>query len=215
MSTDAEVLEKRRVRRELRHELEVIRGRWPWLIGLGIVLVVAGVLAISLPLVASLTTAMAIGVLLIMGGAAQLVGAFWTRDWSGFFLVLLMGVLYSVLGVLFLNRPLDAMAAMTLLLACGLLVGGAFRTIASAWYQFPQWGWVFVGGLVELVLGLMIWMEWPTSSLFILGLFVGIDMLWSGWTWVMLGLRLKDLDARHKAHHPDAPPAATPPAAAS
>ncbi|MDG3007664.1 HdeD family acid-resistance protein [Paludisphaera mucosa] len=211
MSTNVEVIDAKRFRRELRHELEAIRGRWGWLLALGIALVVLGVLAMSLPFVMSLATAMAIGVLLIMGGVAQLIGAFWTRDWSGFFLVLLMGVLYTVLGVLFLNRPIAALAAMTLLLACALLVGGAFRTIASAWHQFPQWGWVFVGGLLELGLGLMIWMEWPASSLIVIGVFVGIDMVFSGWTWIMLALRLKKLNDRHPL--PSTPPAA-PPAAA-
>lgn len=208
MSHDVEVgVERRNFRRELRHELEAIRGRWPWLVALGIALVVIGVAAMSLPFAASLATALALGVTLIMGGVAQLVGAFWTRDWSGFFLVLLMGVLYSVLGVLFLNRPVEAMLALSLLLACMLLVGGAFRTIASAWYQFPQWGWVFVGGLLELALGLMIWLEWPSAaSLGVIGLFVGIDMMFSGWTWIMLGLRLRHFGdrLRHAAPEPSA-----------
>jgi uncharacterized membrane protein HdeD (DUF308 family) len=107
-----------------------------------------------------------------------------------------MGVLYAVMGVLFLNRPLEAMAAVTLLLACVLLVGGAFRTIVSAWHQFPQWGWVFVGGLLQLALGFLIWQGWPEASLWVVGLFVGIDMIFTGWTWVALSLRLKRLGDR-------------------
>lgn len=211
MSPDVEVagvvVDRRKFRRELRHELEAIRGRWGWLLALGIALVVIGVAAMSLPFAASLATALAIGITLILGGAVQLVGAFWTRDWSGFFLVLLMGVLYAVLGVLFLNRPIEAMLAISLLLAAMLLVGGAFRSIASAWYQFPQWGWVFVGGLLELALGLMIWLEWPSAaSIGVIGLFVGIDMVFSGWTWIMLALRLRHFGERHP--HPT-PPAAT------
>ena len=71
-------------------------------------------------LLGSLASAVAFGALLLMGGIAQLIGAFWTRDWSGFFLSLLMGVLYLVLGVLFLRDPGDALLAMTLLLACAL-----------------------------------------------------------------------------------------------
>lgn len=196
MQTDTRTVEVTRVRRELRHELEAIRGRWIWLLILGIALVAFGMFAIAAPFISSLATVLTIGVLLIMGGVAQLVGAFWTRDWSGFFLVLLMGVLYAVMGVLFLNRPLEAMAAVTLLLACVLLVGGAFRTIVSAWYQFPQWGWVFVGGLLQLGMGFLIWQGWPETSLWVVGLFVGIDMIFTGWTWVMLSLRLKRLGHR-------------------
>src|SRR3974390_1689328 len=99
--------DRRDVRRVLRHELEVIRGQWAWLLALGIVLVVVGAIAIGMPLLTTLATALTIGVLLLLGGAAQLVGAFWTRDWSGFFLMLLMGVLYIVLGLLFVRQPIQ------------------------------------------------------------------------------------------------------------
>src|SRR5262249_7680133 len=89
MSTPAEV---RMARRVLRHELESIRGNWGWILALGIILIVGGTLAIAMPLAASLGSALAFGALFLVGGIAQLVGAFWTRDWSGFFLTLLMGV---------------------------------------------------------------------------------------------------------------------------
>jgi uncharacterized membrane protein HdeD (DUF308 family) len=190
MSTSTEF---REIRRTLRHELEVIRGEWVWLLVLGIVLIVVGTMAIGIPLVASLVTALFIGALLLVGGVAQLVGSFWTRDWSGFFLMLLMGVLYIVVGLLFLNRPISALEVLTLLLACSLLVSGVFRIVGSLMYRFPQWGWVFLGGVLNLVLGLLIWQQWPVSGFWVIGLFVGIDMIFNGWIWVMLALRLKSL----------------------
>jgi uncharacterized membrane protein HdeD (DUF308 family) len=210
MSTGDVVVDRNARRRYLRHELEAIRGRWIWLVILGIAMVVFGTLALATPFIASLATAFTLGVLLLLGGGTQLVGAFWTRDWSGFFLVLLMGVLYIVVGVLFLNRPIAAIEAMTLLLACGLMIGGLFRVIGSISYQFSQWGWIFVSGLIELALGVMIWMQWPYGTFPVIGIFVGIDMIFSGWTWIMLGLRLKHLGS-HVGHiHPhgaSAPPA--------
>ena len=181
------------IRRVLRHELEAIRGQWVWLLVLGIVLVVAGTLAIGMPLVASLATALLIGAMLLVGGAAQLVGSFWTREWSGFFLMLLMGVLYVVLGLLFLKRPISALEALTLLLACTLMVGGVFRIVGSLTYRFPHWGWICAGGVLNLILGILIWQQWPISGFWVIGLFVGIDMIFSGWTWIMLALRLKQL----------------------
>jgi uncharacterized membrane protein HdeD (DUF308 family) len=190
MSTPAEV---RLARRVLRHELEAIRGNWGWLFALGIVLVVVGTGAVAAPWVASLASAVAFGVLLLMGGTAQLVGAFWTRDWSGFFLSLLIGILYVVVGVLFLRDPGDALLAMTLLLACALMVGGLFRIIGSLMFQFPHWGWVLIGGIINLVLGILIWQQWPVSALWVIGLFVGIDLIFTGWTWVMLALAIKNL----------------------
>jgi len=190
MSTPTEFPE---IRRTLRHELEAIRGQWVWLMTLGIVLIVVGTLAIGAPLIASLATALTIGALLLVGGVAQLVGSFWTRDWSGFFLMFLMGVLYIVVGLLFLERPVTALETLTLLLACSLIVSGIFRIVGSLMSRFPQWGWVLAGGVLNLVLGIMIWRQWPAASFVVIGLFVGIDMIFNGWTWVMLALRLKSL----------------------
>jgi uncharacterized membrane protein HdeD (DUF308 family) len=125
------------------------------------------------------------------------VGAFWTRNWSGFFLILLMGVLYVVLGLLFVRQPVQAAEALTLLLACALMASGAFRIVGSLMHRFPQWGWVLLGGVLNLALGILIWLQWPFSGFWVIGLFVGIDMLFSGWTWVMPALRLKSWPQGH------------------
>jgi uncharacterized membrane protein HdeD (DUF308 family) len=193
MSNAAEI---RLARRVLRHELDAIKGKWAWILALGIVLIIAGTLAVAMPLVATLATALVLGCLLLMGGIAQLVGAFWTRDWSGFFLSLLIGVMYLVLGLMFLSAPVKAEMVMTLVLACGLMIGGLFRIIGSLMYQFPHWGWTLVGGGLNLVLGLLIWHQWREAALWVIGLFVGIDMIFTGWTWVMLSLAVKNLKVR-------------------
>ena len=189
MCTPAEV---RLARRVMRHELEAIRGNWGWILALGIILIVVGTLAIGMPFVASLASIALLSSLLIVGGIAQLVGAFWTREWSGFFFSLLMGVFYLVVGVMFLRHPGEAMVAVTLLLACGFMIGGLFRIIGSLMYRFPHWGWVFLGGVISLLLGIYIYSLWPFDSFFIPGLFVGIDMIFTGWTWVMLALAVKN-----------------------
>ena len=193
MSTPAEV---RLARRVLRHELEAIRGNWGWILALGIVLIVVGTMAVAMPFAGSLASVVFLAALLLMGGIAQLVGAFWTRDWSGFFLSLLMGVLYLVLGTMFLRHPGGALQAMTLLLACVLMVSGLFRILGSLMYQFPHWGWTLVGGAINLLLGIYIYSQWPLDSLIVLGLFVGIDLIFTGWTWVVLALAIKKLRLR-------------------
>jgi len=190
MNTSAEA---RLVRRILRHELEAIQGNWGWILALGIILIIVGTIAVAMPFVASLASAVAFGALLVLGGIIQLVGAFWTRDWSGFFLSLLMGVLYLVLGVLFLRDPGDALLAMTLLLACVLMVAGLFRIIGSIMYRFPYWGWTLAGGIINLLLGILIWQQWPAAAIWVIGLFVGIDLIFTGWTWVILALAVKNL----------------------
>jgi uncharacterized membrane protein HdeD (DUF308 family) len=190
MSTQAEI---RLARRVLRHELEVIKGNWKWILALGIVLIVVGTLAVMMPLVATLAMALVLGWLLVLGGVAQLVGAFWTRDWSGFFLTLLIGLMYVVLGLMFLRAPLKAELAMTLLLACVLMVGGLFRIIGAIAFRFPHWGWTLVGGAINLLLGILIWQQWPEAAMWVIGLFVGIDIIFTGWMWVMLSLAVKNL----------------------
>src|SRR5215475_1345773 len=94
------------LRQELRHELSALRGKWFWFVILGVALVVLGIVALGSVVIASLAAAVAIGVLLLLGGAAEAVGAFWCRGWSGFFLELLSGALSIVVGLLFLRaRP--------------------------------------------------------------------------------------------------------------
>ncbi|MGP0069380.1 MAG: HdeD family acid-resistance protein [Isosphaeraceae bacterium] len=190
MSTPAEI---RLATRVLRHELEAIKGNWGWFLTLGIILIVVGTMAVGMPFIASLASVVLLGMLLIMGGIVQLVGTFLTRDWSGFFLTLLMGVLYLVLGVMFLRHPGGVLEAMTLLLACGLMVSGLFRIIGSLMYKFPYWGWTLAGGAINLLLGIYIYSQWPLDSFFVLGLFVGVDLIFTGWTWVMLALAIKNV----------------------
>jgi uncharacterized membrane protein HdeD (DUF308 family) len=181
------------LRRELRHELDALRGNWFWFVILGVSLVVLGTVALGSVVITSLAAAAAIGVLLLLGGAAEAVGAFWCRGWSGFFLELLSGVLSIVVGLLFLRAPTGALAALTLLLACFLMVGGFFKIVTAVVYRFAAWGWSLAGGIIDVVLGQMIWAEWPASALWVIGLFVGINLLFRGFNWIALGLALRSL----------------------
>jgi uncharacterized membrane protein HdeD (DUF308 family) len=176
---------------ELRQELTTLRRNWLWFVLLGVALLAVGVIALGSLVLASLATAVAIGALLLVGGTAEAVGAFWCRGWSGVFLHLLSGVLSVVVGGLFLWAPVDALLALTLLLACLLMVGGVFKIIAAVSYRFEAWGWPLVSGIIDLVLGVLIWMEWPASALWVLGLFVGISLVFRGFYWIGLGVALR------------------------
>ena len=180
---------------EVRHGLHALRGNWFWFVILGIALVVLGVIALGSVVITALAAAMAIGTLLLLGGVAEGLGAFWCRGWSGFFLHLLSGVLSIVVGLLFLRAPLNALAALTLLVACFLMVGGIFKIVAAVNYRFAAWGWPLASGIIDLILGLMIWQEWPESALWVIGLFVGINLVFRGFTWIALGLALR---GRHR-----------------
>ena len=178
---------------ELRHGLNALRGNWMWFVLLGIALIVLGSVALGSLVIASLAAAAAVGLLLLMGGIAEAIGAIWCRGWSGFFLHLLSGVLSIVVGVLFLRAPVGALAALTLLLACFLMVGGIFKIVSALAYRFAAWGWSLASGVIDLLLGLLIWQEWPASALWVIGLFVGLNLLFRGINWIALGLALRAL----------------------
>jgi uncharacterized membrane protein HdeD (DUF308 family) len=178
---------------ELRHGLSALRGNWLWFVLLGVVLVVLGTVALGAVVIASLAAAVAIGMLILLGGVAETVGAFWCRGWSGFFLHLLAGVLSIVVGLLFLRAPGEALLALTLLVATLLMVGGIFKIVAALSHRFAAWGWPLASGIIDLVLGVLIWMEWPASALWVIGMFVGISMVFRGFHWIALGLALRSL----------------------
>jgi len=83
-----------------------------------------------------------------------------------------------------------------LVLAAAFMVGGLFRIVSAAADRFHGWGWVLLNGVITLVLGVMIWREWPESALRVIGLFVGIDMLFAGWSWIMMALAVRSVPAQ-------------------
>jgi uncharacterized membrane protein HdeD (DUF308 family) len=167
------------------HEVSV------YLIGIGIALMLVGLVAIGSSLVATLTSMLVFGILLIVGGIFQGVTALWGRSWNGFSLHLLTSILYLVAGVFMIDNPLEAASALTLLIAACLVVGGLLRTIMSAVERFEGWVWVLLNGVVSLVLGVGIWRQWPFSGQWVIGLYIGIEMLVSGMSWVLLGRTMR------------------------
>lgn len=173
---------------ELRHDLALFRGNWLWFVLVGISLIVLGCLALGAIGIATLASVLVFGILLTAGGIAETIGAFWSRGWSGFFNQLLSGLLSLVVGLLFLRAPGEAMLVLTMLLAVLLMVGGLFKIIAAFSYRFAAWVWTMVSGIIDLVLGLMVLFGLPTSALWVIGLFVGISLLFRGFNWIGLGM---------------------------
>jgi uncharacterized membrane protein HdeD (DUF308 family) len=179
--------------RVIRHELQAIRGKWMWLVALGIALIVIGTIMIGFPVVTTLATVTVLGVLILCGGIAEAVGAFWCREWSGFFLALLSGTLGIVIGLMLLGNPIEGGVMLTILLASFLFVGGVFRAVASLAHRFEGWGWLLVSGVIDVLIGVMIWRGLPSSGLTIIGLLIGISTLFRGVSWLMLGFTLKQI----------------------
>jgi len=177
---------------------EALREIWAFLVGMGVALMVLGLIAIGSSFIATLATVLVFGILLLLGALFQVITALWGRSWRGFFLHLLGGVLYLIVGVFMIDHPVEAALGVTLLVALGLLAGGIVRIVVSVIERFDSWGWMLLSGVVSFLLGAAIWRQWPLSGLWVIGLFVGIEMLSSGVSWVMLGLHsrhvIKDRD---------------------
>jgi uncharacterized membrane protein HdeD (DUF308 family) len=183
------------LRKVIRHEIQAIRGKWIWLVGLGIALIVLGTILLGSPVMATLATVTALGVLILAGGVIEIVGAFWCQEWSGFFLALLSGILGLVVGLMLLGNPIQGGITLTVLLASFLFVGGIFKAVAAIAHRFESWGWLLLSGVIDVVLGVLIWRELPSSGLTIIGLLVGISLIFRGVSWLMVGFTLKRIPA--------------------
>jgi uncharacterized membrane protein HdeD (DUF308 family) len=164
---------------------------WLWFLVLGIAITLVGAAAIGAAFITSLATILVFGILLLVGGVVQIVNAFLARSWRAFFLHLLVGALHLIVGGVMVEEPLRALKALTLMLAVSFLIGGAARMTYAAMQSFSGRGWVLLNGLITFLLGIAIWRGCPESSETIIGLFVGIDLVFSGWSWIMLGLAVK------------------------
>ena len=125
----------------------------------------------------------------------EVIHAFWHKRWAGFFLDLLTGILYVVAGWMMVTNPAESALLLTLIIAMFLVFEGVFRIVAALAARYPHWGWVMFNGIISLILGIMIWRQWPYSGLWVIGLFVGIEMLLNGWSLVMLSLTGRRLPA--------------------
>ena len=111
----------------------------------------------------------------------------------------LVGILYAVVGFMVVANPAATAISLTMLIAMFLLGEGIFRIVTALSVRYPNRGWMLLQGFVSLVLGIMIWRQWPVSGLWVIGLFVGIQMLFGGWSLVMLGLTAKNLPTEAEA----------------
>lgn len=172
-------------------DVEDIRNNWGWFLALGVLLVVLGFAVMSSAYFATVFSVIVFGVLLLCAGVVQIVQAFLARQWKGLFLSLLLGVLYLVVGFLCVSRPTVTAVNLTLWIAALCFVIGLFRMLTSLLLRFDQWGWVFFNGLVTFILGVLIYSDWPLSGLWVIGLFIGIDLVLSGWSWILLSITAK------------------------
>jgi uncharacterized membrane protein HdeD (DUF308 family) len=154
-----------------------------------IVLIIFGFLAIALPFATSFGVVIVVAWLIVFSGAFQFIHAFQSQGIGSTIWKLLVAILYLIMGIYFLLHPVIGVASFTLALAFFFVAEGVIDLIA--YFQSRRAGgsvWILVDGIVSLILGVLVWRQWPSSSLWLIGTLVGISMIMTGTTRLMIGM---------------------------
>jgi uncharacterized membrane protein HdeD (DUF308 family) len=172
--------------------LQSLRAKWGWIVALGVVYVIVGLVALGSVVTATVASVLVVGIMMMVAGIAEVISAFQVRTWGKFTLWLLLGGLYIVAGIATFQNPLLAAVLLTFLLGVALVVSGGMRLILSfGMKETGPWIWVAISGAITLMLGLVILARWPVSSVYVLGIFLGIDLVIAGASWISIGLDLR------------------------
>jgi uncharacterized membrane protein HdeD (DUF308 family) len=178
------------------HGTGILRRTGTWLIAIAVVFILLGIFAILEPVVAGLAVAFLVGWLLIFGGVAHLIAAFSGRG-SRVIWAVILGILYFAGGIYFLTHPLLGLGGLTLLLASIVLAEAAIELIA--YFRAPKEArptWMLVNAVVTLLLGGLIWLHWPSSSEWAIGTLVGVNLLMTGISRLMVGTTARRVASR-------------------
>jgi len=176
--------------------LDVVRHASTWSIIWGILLIVFGMLAIGSPFLAAVAVSAVIAWLIILAGVVHLILAFHVHRAGSMIWKLLVGLAYLFFGVYVLMHPALAVASLTLVLASLFLIEGILDIIL--FFQMRSMrgaGWMLGDGIITLLLGLLIYLQWPSSAIWAIGTLVGVSMIMSGVTRVMFSLALRKVAA--------------------
>jgi uncharacterized membrane protein HdeD (DUF308 family) len=176
---------------------KIVKKSLGWCIALSVLMIVAGLLAIVMPPVAGIAVTILVGWLLVFSGLAHFVYAWHTRSTGSIIWEILVGIAYVFVGGYVLYHPLLGMASLTLALAIYLFAESVLEFIMAVRLRpQPGTGWLFVDGFITLILAIMIWRTWPSSTAWVLGTLVGISMLFSGIPRLMISLAARKLVAQ-------------------
>ncbi len=166
---------------------------WGWLLAFGIGVLVLGIAAIVRAVAATVVSMLFFGWLLVLASGIEIAQAVMVGHWAGFFLHLLAAVLFGVTGLLIVMRPLISAEVATVFMAMFFLIGGLFQLVGAVAVALPGWGWQAADGIITFVLGLLVLAQWPASGLWVIGLFIGIDLIFYGCAWIALALGLRTM----------------------
>jgi uncharacterized membrane protein HdeD (DUF308 family) len=164
---------------------------WGWFLVFGIGLLALGIAAVMRSVTATIVSMVFFGWLLVLASGIEVAQAVMVGNWAGFFLHLLAAILFGVAGLLIVVRPAVSAEVITMFMAMFFLIGGLFQLIGSMIVAYPGWGWQAADGLITFLLGLLLIAGWPATGLWVIGLFIGINLIVYGIAWIALALGLR------------------------
>lgn len=174
---------------EVSHE---VAQYWGWFLLFGILLVLLGAAAVVRSFRATIATMLFFGWLLIFASAIAIAQSVMVGHWAGFFHHLFAAILFGIVGLLLVTRPLISAEALTLLMGVFFLIGGVFEFVGSIVVASSGWGWQALDAIITFVLGILLVSQWPISGLWAIGLFLGIDLIFYGCAWIAIALGLRN-----------------------
>ena len=173
---------------------------WKWMLALGIAGVFLGTLGLAMAFALTIASVILFGALLAVGGGIQLIDAFKCRGWKSTLWHVLIALLYLAAGVIVFFDPLMATYLLTAMLAGAIVAVGVLRIFMALDMRGRRgWIWTLVSGLASLVLGVLIFYQWPVSALWVIGLLIALELIFNGWAYIVIALA-----ARREAHESEA-----------
>ncbi len=172
-------------------DLTPLRAKWGWIVALGVVYTIAGFIALGSVVTATVVSVFVVGIMMIVAGVFEVINSFQIKSWGKFLFWFALGVLYIIGGFATFENPLLFAAFLTIVLGFTLIFSGVARIfLAFSMKAESAWVWVLLSGVITLLLGGLIVVRWPVNSLYILGLFLAIDLIFAGAAWISLGFGL-------------------------
>lgn len=173
---------------------EAIRNNAGLAITIGIIMLIAGLASIAAPAVAGVSITILVGLTLALSGISQCVLAFKAGAFGRGLVIFIIGALMAFAGFYMVSQPIAGLASLTMILMAYLIATGIFE-LGLAFQLRPAQGWSLqlINGILTLLLGVLLWRQFPLSGIWAIGVLFGIKMIFSGWALIFIGRALRKL----------------------
>ena len=163
------------------------------LMGFGILSLILGIIGTFMSVAVTMASMMIFGILFIVAGVVFLIDSFSAPEWKGRLWGLLISLLYVAGGIVMVMYPAGSATWFTLFIAAFLIMIGVTRIFMGFRVKdlISSWGWMVFSGILSIILGMMIYAEWPVSGLWVIGLFISVELIMQGINAIMLSRVIK------------------------